>query len=173
MIPLHQRETLGRVSLIQLCKMHFKQWGGTCHKAYSVMRGDVVPDDCNYMLSVASLQYQNRFMIHQPTQCPHMHRHALANTRTLNVQPHKQTCTHLPSNQLWWNTINIQFHQPLFSAVDLKRNEELPGELTHENQYLVWWHCLLEVGDKGLKSSGLNRLCKETALTGCGGKCRV
>lgn len=128
-----------------------EQWGGTYHEAYSVMRGDVVPDDCNYMLSAASFQYQNRFMIHQPTQCPHKHSQIRTHTHTFNVQPHKQTCAHLPSNQLWWNTINIQFHQPLFAAVDLKRNEELPRELTHENQYLVWWHCLHEVRDKRTK----------------------
>lgn len=36
------------------------------------------------MLRVAPLQYQNRFMVYQPMQGPHMHGHALA-----NVQLHK------------------------------------------------------------------------------------
>lgn len=135
-----------------------------------IMLPVTVRDDCNYTLSVASLQYQNRFMIHQPTQCPHTH----LQTRTHSTCSHtNKHAHHFPSNQLWWNTINIQFHQPLFSAVDLKRNEELPGELTHENQYLVWWHCLPEVRDKGLESPGLNSLCEGTTPTGCWVKWRV
>lgn len=46
-------------------------------------------DDCNYILSVDSLQYQNRFVIHQPTRCPHMHRHALqTHTHIQRVEAH-------------------------------------------------------------------------------------
>lgn len=54
-------------------------------------------DDCNYILSVDSLQYQNRFVIHQPTRCPHMHRHALqTHTHTFSVgRRTTATCTPL------------------------------------------------------------------------------
>lgn len=44
-------------------------------------------DDCNYILRVDSLQYQNRFVIHQPTRCPHTHMRALR-THTFSVEAH-------------------------------------------------------------------------------------
>lgn len=77
-------------------------------------------DDCNYMLSSAS-KIDLWFI---SPRC--------GRTCTCSY-----THTHLASNHLWWNTINIQFHQPLFSPGDLKRNEELPGESTYAEQYLL------------------------------------
>lgn len=64
----------------------------TC-RAHHVLASIRLPvtdrDDCNYMLSADSLRYQNRFVIHQPTRCPHMHTHALTQTRSGT-----QTTTH-------------------------------------------------------------------------------
>lgn len=76
------------------------------------------------MLGADSFQYQNRLVIHQPTQHPHMHSHALTNAHTRRAET-QNLCEHHSSNQLRANTINIQFHRPVFSAVELKSNEDL------------------------------------------------
>lgn len=91
----------------------------------------------------------------------------------------RSTCSHTNKRAHTSQVINSDGTQLIsnstgfcFSAMDLKKKWGAPpGELTHENQYLVWWHCLLEVRDKGLKHPGLNSLRGRTTPNGCRVKC--
>lgn len=85
-----------KCSKVSNCSVLFSMsvFQSTC-RAHHVLVSIRLPvtdrDDYNYMLSVASLQYRNRFMIHQPTQCPHMHRRALTHIQREATQTNSRT----------------------------------------------------------------------------------
>ena len=100
-----------------------------------------------------------------------MSTHAQTRTRSMCSHTNKHTHTSRVINSDGTQLISNSTGFCFFGHGFKKKWGAPPGELTHENQYLVWWHCLLEVRDKVLKRPGLNGLCGRTALNGCRVKC--